>query len=125
MESVESDGVTLHLGDCLKVMPTLQPADMVLTDPPHGTTACKWDSVIPLNEMWKAIPRRDNTPIVMTASQPFTTALIWSNMREFRYDLIWDKVNKYTGALNANRMPLRRHEGICVFTENCPRTTNN
>src|SRR5690606_36861601 len=106
----------LYHGDCLEVMAGLPDAsvDMILCDLPYGTTACKWDTVIPFEPLWAQYRRvaKRNAAIVLTASQPFTTALIASNMREFRYSLVWDKVNKYTGALNANRMPLRRHEDI-------------
>jgi site-specific DNA-methyltransferase (adenine-specific) len=114
----------LYLGDCLKVMKDIPDGsvDMVLTDPPYGTTACKWDSVIPFEPMWEQLKRitKPNGAIVLTASQPFTSALIMSNVGMFRYELIWDKVNKYTGSLNANKMPLKRHENICVYYRKLP-----
>jgi len=96
--------------------------DMVLADPPYGTTACKWDTVIDLPRMWDQLKRivKPNGAIVMTAAQPFTSALVMSNPRFFRYSMVWDKVNKYTGALNANRMPLRRHEDVLVFYSKLP-----
>ena len=115
---------TLYLGDCLEVMAGLPDAsvDMILCDLPYGTTACKWDTVIPFEPLWAQYRRvaKRNAAIVLTASQPFTTALISSNMREFRYCWVWDKVNRYTGALNANRMPLKRHEDIAVFYRTQP-----
>jgi len=89
---------------------------MILCDLPYGTTACKWDTVIPFEPLWAQYRRvaKRNAAIVLTASQPFTTALIASNMREFRYSWVWEK-NKATGHLNANRLPLRAHEDVCVF----------
>jgi len=114
----------LHLGDCLDVMQDIPDGsvDMVCTDPPYGTTACKWDSVIPFEPMWEQLKRitKPNGAIVLTASQPFTSALVMSNVAMFRYEIIWDKVNKYTGALNANRMPMKRHENIAVFHMHLP-----
>ena len=87
--------MSLHHGDCLDIMPTLEAGsiDLVLTDPPYGTTACKWDSVIPLEPMWDNLKRliKPNAAIVMTASQPFTTTLIASNMKMFKYCWVWDK----------------------------------
>lgn len=105
-------------GDCLEEMKKIESGsvDMVLTDPPYGTTACKWDSIIPLEPMWEQLKRiiKPNGAIVMTASQPFTTALIASNMKMFKYCWVWDK-KLPTGGLLCNKRPLRRHEDICVF----------
>jgi site-specific DNA-methyltransferase (adenine-specific) len=110
---------TLYNADCLEAMRDIPDGsvDMVLTDPPYGTTACKWDSVIPFEPMWEQLKRiaKPNGAIVLTASQPFTSALIMSNVKMFKYCWVWDKVNRYTGMLNANHMPLRRHEDIVVF----------
>ena len=110
-------------GDCLERMKEIPSGsvDMVLTDPPYGTTACKWDSIIPLEPMWEQLRRviKTNGAIVMTASQPFTTTLISSNMKMFRYDLKWCK-SQGTGFYNANRMPLRAHEDILVFYKKLP-----
>jgi site-specific DNA-methyltransferase (adenine-specific) len=93
--------------------------DMILCDLPYGTTQNKWDSVIPLDKLWEQYLRviKDNGAIVLTAQQPFTTSLINSNKNNFRYSLVWDKVGT-TGFQNAKRMPLRRHEDICVFYKN-------
>jgi len=90
--------------------------DMVLTDPPYGTTACKWDSIIPLDPMWEQLKRviKPNGAIVMTASQPFTTTLISSNMRMFKYCWTWDKV-KPNGHLVSKIRPMQRTEDIAVF----------
>jgi len=123
-EKVTIGNCELWHGDCLDVMARLPDAsvDMILCDLPYGTTACKWDSVIPFEPLWAQYRRvaKRNAAIVLTASQPFTTALISSNMREFRYCWVWDKVNRYTGALNANLMPLKRHEDIAVFYRSQP-----
>ena len=85
--TLDSDGFELHLGDCLDVMKDIPDGsvDMILCDPPYGTTACKWDSIIPLEPMWEHLKRiiKPNGAIVMTASQPFTTTLISSNMNMF------------------------------------------
>ena len=109
----------LH-GDCLELMKTIpdKSIDMVLTDPPYGTTACKWDVVIPLEPMWVQLKRiiKPNGAIVLTASQPFTTALINSNIFEFRHNLVWDKVCP-TGHLNAKKKPLTRHEDVLIFSK--------
>ena len=114
---------TLLLGDCLDLLGDVEPhsIDMVLADPPYGTTACKWDSVIPLEPMWEHLLRvtKPNGAIVMTASQPFTTALISSNMQMFKYDMCWVK-NKKTGFLNAKKQPLRAKEDVVVFYHRQP-----
>jgi DNA modification methylase len=113
----------LHHGDCLEVMATMadNSVDMVCADPPYGTTNCAWDSVIPLEPMWAQLKRicKPNGAIVMTASQPFTTALISSNLGMFRYENIWRKTMP-TGFLEANRKPLKSHENILVFAEKQP-----
>ena len=108
----------LYHGDCLEIMPMLEPVDLVLTDPPYGTTACKWDSIIPIEPMWKNLKRviKNNGAIVMTASQPFTTTLISSNMKTFKYCWVWVKP-KGTGHLNAKRMPMNDYEDVVVFYE--------
>ena len=116
--------MNLMHGDCLEMMKLIPEGsvDMVLCDLPYGTTACAWDSVIPFDLLWAEYHRvvKNNGAIVLTASQPFTTALIASNFKDFRYCLVWDKVNKYTGALNANRMPLKRHEDVAIFYRALP-----
>ena len=113
----------LHHGDCLDIMPTLEAGsiDLVLTDPPYGTTACKWDSVIPLEPMWDNLKRliKPNGAIVMTASQPFTTALIASNMKMFKQHLLWLKTRP-TNVFNAKKMFMKWHEDVCVFYEKLP-----
>ena len=95
---------------------------MIFTDLPYGTTRCKWDAVIPFDEMWKQYRRiiKDNGAIVLTACQPFTSQLITSNIKMFRYEWIWEK-NRSSGYLNAKRMPLRSHENVCVFYKKLPK----
>jgi len=110
--------INLMLGDCLERMKEIPDGsvDMVLADPPYGTTACKWDRVVPLDKMWEQLKRviKPNGAIVMTASQPFTTTLISSNMEMFKYCWVWKK-SKPTGHLNAKKQPLKTYEDIVVF----------
>lgn len=109
----------LHHGDCLEVMQAIPDGsvDMILCDLPYGTTACKWDTVIPFEPLWAQYRRiaKRNAAIVLTASQPFTSALVMSNPGEFRYRWVWDKVNRITGFLDAKFRPLRVVEDVCVF----------
>jgi DNA modification methylase len=111
--------VQLMKGDCLEKMKDIESGsvDMVLTDPPYGTTACKWDSIIPLEPMWEQLKRviKPNGAIVLFGSQPFTSALVMSNPKLFKYELVWDKVNKFSGHLNAKKQPMRQTERVCVF----------
>lgn len=108
----------LMRGNCLDKMKDIPngSVDMVLTDPPYGTTACKWDSVIPFEPMWEQLKRltKPNGAIVMTASQPFTSALVMSNIKMFRYCWVWQKTQS-TGHLNAWKMPMKAHEDVVVF----------
>ena len=110
---------TLYLGDCLEVMAGLPDAsvDMILCDLPYGTTACKWDTVIPFEPLWAQYRRvaRRNAAIVLTASQPFTTALIASNLGEFKYSWVWEK-SKGSNFTHAKNMPIKFHEDVCVFS---------
>lgn len=110
---------TLYYGDCLDVMPTLPGGsiDAVIADPPYGTTACAWDSVIPLDAMWRELKRviKPRGVIVLFASQPFTSRLITSNVDWFRYELIWDKESG-TDSFKAKKRPLRSHENITIFS---------
>lgn len=112
----------LH-GDCLSLLPSLPDSsiDMLLADPPYGTTQCKWDSVIDLAAMWRELERvcKPNAAIVMTAAQPFTAQLVCSNIGMFKYEIIWEKGNA-TGFLNAKKQPLRAHESVLVFYRQQP-----
>lgn len=113
----------LRLGDCLEVMAGIPDGsvDLVLCDLPYGTTACKWDSVIPFEPLWAQYRRiaKKNAAIVLTASQPFTTALIASSMREFKYSWVWRKSNA-SGFANAKKRPLKICEDVCVFSCGMP-----
>jgi len=108
----------LYQGDCLQIMQTLEAGsvDLVLTDPPYGTTACKWDTVIPFEPLWEQLKRvrQSNAAIVLTATQPFTSTLVASNLKEFRYCWVWDK-QVGRGHLVAKKRPMARHEDVCVF----------
>lgn len=112
------DSIWLMKGDCLERMKEIPDGsvDMVLTDPPYGTTACKWDSVINPELMWEELYRvtKDNSTIVMTASQPFTSTLITSNLKDYKYNWVWYK-NLPTNYPNAKRRPLTKHEDICIW----------
>ena len=106
------------LGDCLELMKDIPNGsiDMILCDLPYGTTACKWDAIIPFNELWKHYKRviTPNGAIVLFCSQPFTSALIMSNPNDFKYCWTWDKV-KPNGHLVAKIRPMQRTEDIAVF----------
>jgi len=107
-------------GDCLELMKDIpdKSIDMILCDLPYGTTACKWDTIIPFEPLWEQYKRiiKDNGAIVLTASQPFTSALVMSNPDMFRYEWIWEKTMP-VGYLDANRKPLKCHENILVFSK--------
>ena len=115
----------LYNGDCLEVMDTLIKegikVDMILADPPYGTTRNKWDSIIPLNKMWKMLDKlvKSNGAIVLFAQTPFDKVLGASNLKMLRYEWIWDK-KLGTGHLNAKKMPMKQHENILVFYKKLP-----
>lgn len=106
----------LYLGDCLDVLPTLpdKSVDMVMCDLPYGTTQNKWDSVIDLPKLWAQYRRVCKGAIVLTAAQPFTSALVMSGLDLFKYQWVWRKPTG-TGFLNAKKQPLRNHEDVLVF----------
>lgn len=110
---------TVHHIDCLMGMQDIpdKSIDMILCDLPYGTTACKWDVIIPFEPLWKQYERiiKDNGAIVLTASQPFTSMLVMSNLKLFKYCLIWDKIVNGNFQL-ANIQPLKIHEDIAVFS---------
>ena len=114
---------TIYLGDCLEVMAELpdHSVDMILTDPPYGTTECKWDTVIDLSLMWEQLKRivKPNGAIVMTANQPFTTTLISSNLKMFKYSWVYKK-RRSTGFLLSKIQPLRIYEDVVVFYSKQP-----
>lgn len=109
--------------DCLEGMKLIEDKsiDMVLCDLPYGTTKCKWDTPIPFEPLWEQYKRivKDNGAILLFSQQPFTTYLIHSNRKMFRYEIIWKKTLP-TGFLNAKKMPMRYHENICVFYKHLP-----
>ena len=116
------------LGDCLELMEDIPDGsvDMVLTDPPYGTTACKWDSVIPFEPMWDELKRitKKSGAIVMTASQPFTSALIMSNVKMFKYCWVFGK-SLPVGHGYAKYRPMSNHEDVTVFSNGGGKTTYN
>ena len=105
-------------GDCLERMKEIESGsvDLILTDPPYGTTACKWDSVIPLDKMWAELKRiiKSNGAIVLFGSEPFSSALRMSNIKQYKYDWVWDKKIP-SGMCNAKIMPMKQSENISVF----------
>ena len=113
-----SNQITLMHGDCLEKMKSIpsQSVDLILTDPPYGTTKCKWDSVIDFVLMWAELKRiiKPNGAILLFGAEPFSSLLRASNIKDFRYDWIWEKTQA-TGFLNAKFQPLRAHEIISVF----------
>jgi len=113
----------VFLGDCLELYKNIEPKsiELILTDLPYGTTACKWDTIIPFDKLWEMVNYllKPNGAFITTASQPFTSALVMSNPKMFRYEYVWDKI-KGSGFLNANKMPIIRHEQVLVFYNSLP-----
>ena len=117
-----SDGKKeILLGDCLELMKDIPDGsiDMILCDLPYGTTACKWGTIIPFDKLWEQYKRviKDNGAIVLFGSQPFTSALVMSNPKLFKYQWQWIK-NRPTGAFGAKYMPMKANEDILVFGKN-------
>ena len=116
----KDDNLWLMLGDCLDRMKDIPSGsvDMILTDPPYGTTACKWDSVIPLDKMWVELKRviKGNGAIVLFGAQPFTSVLISSNLSMYKYNWVWDK-KKPGGIGFAKYQPMRITEDVMVFSK--------
>jgi len=117
-----NDGLKLMHGDCLELMKEIpdKSVDMCLTDPPYGVTGnsvCKWDSVIPVEPMWVELKRivKENGVICLFGVEPFSSHLRLSNLKMYKYDWIWNKVNKFTGFLNAKKRPMTDHEIISIF----------
>jgi site-specific DNA-methyltransferase (adenine-specific) len=112
--------ISLYNGDCLEIMDKLIEegviVDAIITDPPYGTTACKWDSIIPFEEMWLRLNKliKPNGAIVLFGSEPFSSLLRVSNLNNYKYDWKWEK-EQSTGFLNAKKQPLRHNEDICIF----------
>lgn len=115
--------IDLKQGDCLELMKDIpdKSVDMILCDLPYGVTSNKWDSIIPFEPLWESYHRviKDNGAIVLFSQMPFTVDLVASNYKDFRYEWIWEKLSA-SGHLNANRMPMKKHENILVFHKKLP-----
>lgn len=115
----------IYNGDCLKIMGELIDSgvkvDAIITDPPYGTTKCKWDSIIPFNEMWDKIDKiiKPNGAIILFGSEPFSSNLRISNIKNYKYDWIWHK-NSSGGFATAKKRPMKYHENISVFYKKQP-----
>lgn len=120
---IKADRYEIYNGDCLEIMDKLIKEgivfDAIITDPPYGTTACKWDSVIPFDEMWERLNKliKPNGAIVLFGSEPFSSNLRMSNIKNYKYDWKWDKVTG-TGHLVAKHRPMQRIEDIMIFSKN-------
>jgi len=120
-----TDRCELYKGDCLEVMKDLIDngikVDMILTDPPYGTTQCKWDSIIPFEPMWERIDKinKENGCIALFGSEPFSSMLRCSNIKHYKYDWYWDKV-RGVGFLNAKKQPMKNIETISIFYNKPP-----
>lgn len=123
-----TENIKLYQGDCLEVMKDIpdKSIDMILCDLPYGTTECKWDKFIDNKSMWEHYNRvlKESGNILLFASQPFTTKLIESNPKMFRYEIIWIKTRP-TGFANANYRPMKKHENILIFTKASTSTAGN
>ena len=124
-KNIITDDYQLYLGDCLEVMDSLIKenikVDCILTDPPYGTTACKWDTVIPFDDMWERLNKliKPNGAIVLFGSEPFSSALRMSNIKKYKYDWIWKKTKASNFAL-CKKNPMKYHENISVFYNKFP-----
>ncbi len=114
----------IYCGDCLEVVKDIddKSIDMILCDLPYGTTACKWDTIIPFEPLWEQYKRiiKDNSAIVLFGSEPFSSYLRLSNINWYRYDWIWDKVRP-SGFQIAKYVPMKRHEIISIFCDKTPK----
>lgn len=119
--------IKLYQGDCLEIMKQIsdKSIDMILCDLPYGTTACKWDTIIPFDKLWEQYKRirKDNAPIVLFASEPFGSALVMSNVKEFREEIIWLK-NRSGSAFRPNQKHIKIHEKIYIFSKDGNYTFN-
>ena len=116
-------GSTFVNADCFDVFPFIEDKsiDAIICDLPYGTTACKWDSILPLHKLWNEYKRvlKPNGVILLTASQPFTTVLVGNDLKMFKYNLVWDKV-AVTNPMLAKKQPMRCHEDVLVFYDKQP-----
>lgn len=120
------ENIKLIKGDCLEEMDKLISksikVDAIITDEPYGTTACKWDEIIPFDRMWKRIKllrKNEHIPTILFGSEPFSSKLRLSNLKEYKYDWVWHK-DKPTNFILANKQPMKYHENICVFYKKQP-----
>ena len=117
--------IDLYNGDCLEIMDRLIDkgikVDAIITDPPYGTTACKWDSIIPFDKMWERLNKliKPNGAIVLFGSEPFSSALRMSNIKNYKYDWVWDKVG-ISNPMLAKKQPLKNYENVCIFYKKQP-----
>lgn len=125
-KDVVTDEYSLLFGDCLERMKEIPSGsvDLILTDPPYQITSCDWDSIIPFEPMWNELKRiiKPNGAVVLFGAEPFSSLLRCSNIKDFKYDWVWEK-SKATGFLNSKRQPLRAHEIISVFYSKPPTYT--
>lgn len=123
MTDIRNENVWIMHGDCIERMPQIptNSIDMVLADIPYGTTNCKWDCVIPLEPMWQQLQRiiKPNGVILLFAQTPFDKTLGASNIKQLKYEWIWEKTSA-TGHLNSKRCPMKSHENILVFYDKQP-----
>lgn len=128
LEDYKDDNIWLMKGDCLERMKEIPDGsvDLILTDPPYGTTQCKWDSVIPFDEMWVSVNllTKDNTQVVLFGSEPFSSYLRISNIQNYKYDWYWIKSRK-NGFVHQKGMPLRQTENVHVFSKGSIRRDSN
>ena len=112
----QDEWVTIYNADCREILPDLPKVDLVLTDPPYGTTACSWDIVIPFEVMWELLLplRKDKSPIVLFGSEPFASLLRASNIKEYKYDWVWRK-NRGSNFATTKYQPMKEHETVSVF----------
>jgi site-specific DNA-methyltransferase (adenine-specific) len=122
-EYINEKKISLFNSDCLEIMPLIEDKsiDLILCDLPYGITKNNWDTIIPFEKLWEQYNRiiKDNGAIILFGSQPFTTMLISSNLKLFRYSLVWEK-NKFSDFLNAKRKPMKTNEDICIFYKKQP-----
>lgn len=115
--------IELWHGDCLELMNNIpdKSIDLILCDLPYGTTQCKWDTVIPFEPLWNNYSRivKDNGVIALNCTEPFTSQLITSNIKDFKYKIVWEK-SKATNFLNAKKQPLRKYEEVAIFYKKQP-----
>lgn len=117
--------INLYNGDCIEIMNSLikegVKVDAIITDIPYGTTTCNWDNIIPFDEMWECIKgiRKDNSPILLFGNEPFSSHLRTSNIKEYKYDIYWQK-ERIVNILQVKKRPGKVIENICVFYKNQP-----